>query len=215
MGKEQNYVHNTPNSLMSAEIISLNPQAGVLVMTMYWRPRPADPDPEQPGEKLSALSYLPIDARKRCPCGSGKRFGTCCRLLPYWRPVCPNPGMQGYSLVRPQAASFTNVDADEIYAFLQEDERLYCIEPGPEHSFWIYWGEIAFDAPYGTVCFGDFELQKDHTFVVTALSDTRMQVLLEMLHPLQLGTPHMQLDPFPRVEKPVQRNARAKRRRHS
>lgn len=201
---------------MGHDLLSLDPNGGVLVCTMYWRPRPGDPNPEQPGEKLSILSYLPTDARKRCPCGSGKRFGACCRPLPYWRPVCPNPGMHGYSLMRPQAACFTPIATDEVYAFLQDDERLYCVESNPLRAFWIYWGDPAFDAlPYGTLCFGDLALQENHSLLVTALSDARMEVLLELVRPLNLGTPQIQLDPIPRVEKPIGKASGGKRRRQS
>jgi hypothetical protein len=41
---------------------TLDPSGGVLVVTTYWRPRSGDPNPEQPGEKLSILSYLPTNA---------------------------------------------------------------------------------------------------------------------------------------------------------
>jgi len=97
------------DALAGPDLHSLDPSGGVLVVTTYWRPRSGDPNPEQPGEKLSILSYLPTDADELCPCGSGNSFGACCQPLPYWRPVCPNPGMQGYSLVHPQSARFTTI----------------------------------------------------------------------------------------------------------
>jgi hypothetical protein len=84
--------------------------------------------------------------------------------------------------------------SSEVYEFLQEDERLYCVEDTPQRAFWIYWGDPAFDLPYGTVCFGDFEWQENHTLLVTALSDVRMKVLLELLRPLNLDTLQMQRD---------------------
>ena len=203
---------NMFGALKVYDLRHLDPSGGVVVYTTYWRPRPRDPNPEQPGEKLSMLSYLPTDAEEICPCGSGKSFGDCCQPLPYWQPVCPNPGMQGYSLVRLQAARFTPISAVAVYAFLQDDERLYCVEDTPHRAFWVYWGDPAFDAPYGTLCFGDIELQENHTLLVTALSDARMEVLLELLRPLELGTPQMQLDPSPRLDKPVPKPPRGKRR---
>ena len=200
------------DALPGSDLRSLDPSGGVLVITTYWRPRAGDPNPEQPGEKLSILSYLPTDADELCPCGSGNSFGACCQLLPYWRPVCPNPGMQGYSLVHPQSAHFTTIPADAVYAFLQDDERLYCIEDTPRRAFWTYWGDPAFDTPpLGTLCFGDLELQGNDTLLVSGLSDTRMEVLLDLLHPLKLNTPQMQLDPFPRLEKPGRKGPKGKR----
>jgi len=202
------------DALAGSDLHSLDPSGGVVVVTTYWRPRSGDPNPERPGEKLSILSYLPTDADELCPCGSGNSFGACCQLLPYWRPVCPNPGMQGYSLLHPQSARFTTIPADAVYAFLHDDERLYCVEDTPQRAFWTYWGNPAFDTPpFGTLCFGDLELQGNDTLLVSGLSDTRMEVLLDMLHPLKLGTPKMQLDPFPRLEKPARKGPKGKRRR--
>jgi SEC-C motif len=200
--------------LADSDLRSLDPSGGVLFITTYWRPRSGDPNPEKPGEKLSILSYLPTDTDELCPCGSGNSFGACCQLLPYWRPVCPNAGMQGYSLVHPQSARFTTIPANAVYAFLQDDERLYCIEDTPQRAFWTYWGDPAFDTPpFGTLCFGDLELKGNDTLLVSGLSDARMEMLLDLLHTLKLSTPNMQLDPFPRLEKPERKRPKGKRRR--
>jgi len=121
--------------------------------------------------------------------------------------------MQGYSLMHSQSARFTNIPADAVYASLQDDERLYCVEDTPHRVFWVYWGEPALDVPYGTLCFGDFELQDNHTLLVTALSDARMEVLLELVRPLKLGTPQMHRNPLPRLEKPVWKVSPGKRQR--
>lgn len=98
---------------------------------------------------------------------------------------------------------------------LQDDKRLYCVEDSPHRAFWTYWGDPAFDIPQGTLCFGDIELLESRTLLITALSDTRMEVLLELVRPLKLGTPQMQRDPVPRLEKPVRKASRGKRRRKS
>jgi len=113
-----------------------------------------------------------------------------------------------------QSARFTNIPTDAVYAFLQDDERLYCVEDTPHRVFWVYWGEPAFDALYGTLCFGDIELLGSHTLLVSALSDARMEVLLELVRPLNLGTPQMRRDPTPRLEKPVRKVSSRKRRRN-
>jgi hypothetical protein len=68
---------------------------------------------------------------------------------------------------------------DVVYAFLQDDERLYCTEDTPQRAFWTYWGNPAFDIPQGTLCFGDIELLESQTLLITAQSDARMEVLLE------------------------------------
>src|SRR5947209_5346570 len=102
------------------------------------------------------MIYHPTNAEDFCSCGSGKRFGACCQWLPYWRPVCPNPG-QGCSLMYPQSARFTNIPYKAVHAFLQDDDRLHCIEDTPQRAFWIYWGNPAFAIPQGRLCFGDIE----------------------------------------------------------
>jgi SEC-C motif len=202
--------------LQPADVFNyLDPNDGVIVQATYWRPRISDAHPEQPGEKVMILSYLPKDAEDPCPCGSGKRFGACCRPLPYWRPVCPNPGMQGFNLMHPQSARFTNVPVDEVYKFLQDDKRLYCTEDTPQRAFWAYWGDPALDTRHGRLCFGDFELQEDQTLLITALSDTRMEILLELVRPLNLGSPQIHQDPLPQMDKPVRKVPARRRRRRS
>jgi hypothetical protein len=37
------------------DIRRLDPDGGVLVHTTCWRPRPGDPNPEQPGERVSIM----------------------------------------------------------------------------------------------------------------------------------------------------------------
>src|SRR5271165_5806689 len=81
------------------ELRHLDPDAGVLVSTTYWRPQFQAADPEHPGEKALVLSFLPTAAEDQCPCGSGKRFRSCCQPLPYWRILCPNPDLHGYRQV--------------------------------------------------------------------------------------------------------------------
>ena len=49
--------------------------------------------------------------------------------------------------------------------------------------------------------------------VVSGLSDARMEVLLDLLHPLKVGTPKIQRDAFPRLEKPARKKSKEKRRR--
>src|SRR5260221_13339316 len=94
------------------DIVYLDPNGGVLVYSTCWRPRPGDPNPEQPGERVAITSYHPTDAEEFCPCGSGKRFGTCCRPLSYWWPVCPNLVMEGDGLLHPQSTRFTDMPVD-------------------------------------------------------------------------------------------------------
>src|SRR2546421_9576256 len=116
------------------DISRLDPNGGVLVSATYWRPREGDPDPEHPGEKISMVSYLPKDAKDLCPCGSGKSFGACCRPLPYWRVVCPNPGMEGFCLMRPQTTLFTGIPPEAGSPFFYDYEPAYSVEGTPPRA---------------------------------------------------------------------------------
>jgi hypothetical protein len=192
-----------------------DPNGGVIVHTVCWRPRPSDPNPEYPGEKAHIATFHMTPPESLCPCGSGWGFEHCCQRLPYWQPVCSNPDMQGYSQVQPISARFTNIPADAIYIALQGDERLYCIEDTPQHVFWLYWGKPAFEIPQGILSFGDIELLDGHTLLISALSDPRMEMLLELVHPFKLGIPQIQRDPPSRLPKPVRKVSVRKRRRKS
>lgn len=188
-------------TLANINLLGIDPNGGVLTHTSFWRPKPSDPNPEQPGEKVTISGYLPTNAKDLCPCASGKHFGDCCQPLPFWRPVSPNPGMQGYSLLAWQSATFTNISPDDVYDLLQEDIRVHCTEDIKRRAFWLYWGEPALQTPYGILCFGDIELKKNRTLLMTALSDLRMQTLLDLLSPLNLGTPQIEREPPIRVRK--------------
>jgi hypothetical protein len=111
--------------------------------------------------------------------------------------------MQGYELMRPQIARFSQVPTGEVRTFLHNDERLYCVEDTSQRTFWVYWGDPALDAPsYGTLCFGDIELRRNGVLLVSALSDRRVEVLFDLLRPLNLGNPRRRRDPLPRLKKP-------------
>jgi hypothetical protein len=195
---------------MSFAIPALNsmpddPDTGMLCMVVYWRPRPTDPDPEMPGEKQSTLSFIPTADNNLCLCGSGKRFRLCCKVKPYWQVICPNPELQGYDLLAPQGATFTQVNGDDLGPKFMDDERLYCVENTLERAFWTYWGDPSYLSPMGTYCFGDFELLNAETLIVTALSKRRMEILLALLHELagdSLGIPQMEYDKVTQVKKP-------------
>jgi SEC-C motif len=201
------------NASKMLDLSLLDPNGGVLVYTTYWRPEQGAPDPEHPGEKVNVVSYLPVAPKDPCPCGSGNLFQACCQPLSYWQPVCLNPGMQGYQPMEPQVAHLSNIPPDAVYGFLQKDEQLYCVQDNKLHTFWILWGDPALETPYGILCFGDLELQEDHTLLVTALSKKRMGTLIDLLQPLNLGTPQIQHDPVPHLEKP-RRRVSVRKRRH-
>ena len=205
---------NILDTLAKIDLLGLDPSGGVLVFAAYWRPQPLDPNPNQPGERAIITTYLRTNARDLCPCGSGKRFGGCCQSLPYWRLVCPNPGMPAsFCLLVPQSATFTNISGDEVSHFLREDERLYCVEDTKQRMYWTYWGVPALKAPSGIVSFGDIELIENHTLMINALSDVRMKILLDLISPLNLGTPQIQRNPIMSPPKPVRKSVRGKRQR--
>src|SRR5947209_19951526 len=107
--------------------------------------------------------------------------------------------MQGYSLMHSQSARFTDIPADAVYDFLQDDVRLYCVEDTPHRVFWIFWGDPALDVRYGTLFFGDFELEDNHTLMITALRDALMEVCHELLRPLMLVNQCINLNHYPHL----------------
>ena len=162
----------------------IDPNGGFLCISVHWRPDPGAPDPEMPGQKMSIASYLPVEPDAPCLCGSGKTYSDCCRRQRYWHPICPNPDLEGYSLMVMQSATITPIDDVIWRKRLLDDMRLQCVEDSPQRGFWLYWGDPALDDQYGTLCFGDIELKDGHTLDLTAMSDVRMQTLLDLLNEL-------------------------------
>ena len=184
----------------------IDPYGGFLCMSMHWRPDPEDADPEMPGQKLSMGSYIPVRPREKCLCGSGKRYRDCCQLERLWYPVCPNPGGpgSGFSLNRPQTARFQDVNGGAIRERLMADRRLRCTDDEPAGGFWILFGDPYVEEAYGILCFGDIELERDRTLVVTAMSDLRMETLLALLREIAsdlLGEPRITYDKIPVIDK--------------
>ena len=177
--------------------------SGFLCQWVYWRPDANAPDPDMPGLKQKVTMYMPVEPEAACLCGSGKPYGTCCRRRRYWYPICPNPGLQGYSFLAPQEAIFAGVDGRAIAKALWDDVRLHDVEATPARSFWVYWGEPALQSRYGIICFGDFELRERHTLIVTAMSHLRMRTLLGVLRDtgVTMSAPRMSYDRVQVIDK--------------
>lgn len=170
-----------------------------------WKPNPADPDPEMPGLKQSMIFYQAVGLKDKCLCGSGQPYEICCRPKRDWQPVCYNPGAEGYSLLLPQEVLFTQVDGPVLRERLDADSRLACVEDTSKTGFWILWGDPALETEFGIMCFGDLELKPDGSLLVTAMSDLRMQTLLDLLQEVAahcLGEPKIVKDPSPSLRKP-------------
>lgn len=195
---------------------SLDPNGGFLCHSVHWQPNPNDPDPEMPGKKFSMISYIPVQPNDACLCSSGETYSNCCQPKRYWHPVCPNPDMKGYSLLVSQSALFHPVDGAALRDQLMEDSRLVCVEDSLEKGFWIYWGDPLLENQYGILCFGDLELKQNHTLLVTAMSDLRMQVLLQALKEItgnRLGAPQMSHDQAEVIDKWEKASIRRKNRK--
>jgi hypothetical protein len=184
----------------------IDPNRGFACISMYWRPDPDAPDPAMPGRKLSLTTYIPVRREDPCLCGSGKRYHSCCRREPLWQPICPNPGgrRSGYSLMYPLSARFRRVDGAQIRERLASDRRFRCVDPRPNSTFWIWHGDRMVKEEYGILCFGDVELKRNRTLVVSAVSDLRMEVLLASLQQIAgdlLGEPRMTYDKIAVIDK--------------
>lgn len=171
--------------------------SGFLCFWTYWQPDPSASDPDMPGVKQQVCMYHSVASTDSCLCGSGKSYGQCCQRLPYWQLACANPGLDGYSLLAPQSATFSGVDSAAIYDRLMEDRRLNCVEDSQDRVFWNLWGEPALESKYGIICFGDIELHH-RGLSTTAMSAPRMEVLLDLL---DLGSPTVEHDSIPVFDK--------------
>jgi hypothetical protein len=186
------------------DLSKVDPNGGFLCFSTHWRPDPKVADPDRPGQKLAMASYIPARPNDNCLCGSDKTYSHCCQPKRYWHPVCPNPDMEGYSLLAPQAATFRHVNGTALRKQLMEDTRLCCVDESRKSSFWILWGDPAWEDQYGILCFGDLELKRNRTLLVTAMSDIRMQTLLNLLKELtgeRLGVPEIAYDPVQVIDK--------------
>ncbi len=154
---------------------------GFLSYCTYWQPDLNAVDPEMPGLKQQMISYISILPSESCLCGSGQSYEHCCRTDRYWRMVCPNVALEGYSLLAPQEAIYDKADGNTVHKLLINDARFQCVEDSKKRSFWILCGDPAFDSQYGVNCFGDIELQGNRKLIVTAMSNNRMRLLLDIL----------------------------------
>jgi hypothetical protein len=73
------------------------------------------------------------------------------------------------------------VDGDAIHERLMADRRLRCTDASQASAFWIFFGDPPVEEEYGILCFGDIELKRNHTLLVSTMSDLRMQTLLALL----------------------------------
>ena len=191
-----------------------DPYGGFLLWISFWRPNPDDPDPEMPGLKQSVISYMPLQRMDDCMCGSGRAYAACCQPKPIWEPVCHNPGLEGYSVLVPQEALFKQVDAPTLKERPDDDPRLAIVEDTPTSGFWILWGGPGFETEYGVIGFGDLELRDDGSLLVTAMSDVRMQTMLDLLQEIAadcLDTPEISKDPTPQLRKPAKKDRKKRR----
>jgi hypothetical protein len=176
---------------------------GFLCAWVYWRPDPNAPDPDMPGLKQHVTTFIRAQPSQDCLCGSGKPYSACCRLNRYWHPICPNPNMEGYSLLNWHSATFTSIDQPVLRQRLLKEVRLQDVEDTPDRGFWTYWGEPALETEFGIICFGDLELKRD-SLLVTAMSELRLRVLLNMLSEIAhdcLGKPRIQREPVKMLDK--------------
>ena len=189
---------------LEIDISKLNLNAGFLCFSTHWQPNPKDSNPNRPGQKMTMYSYIPLRSTDICLCGSGKIYSACCQTKRYWHPVCPNPGMKSYSLLVPQSATFSPVDGDKLRKQLMTDKRLHCSEDRRERSFWNFWGFPPVEDQYGILCFGDIELRENRTLLVTAMSDLRMDISLNILKEItgdSLGKPKIAYDKILLIDK--------------
>lgn len=200
--------YKTPPNFPQSNNQAIDLYGGFLSMTAHWRPDPNANNPEMPGHKLTMTSYIPLSPRDTCLCGSGKEYAICCRPKKLWHPVCPNPDGQGYAWLKPQSATYRKINGDMLRQRLNSEPRLRCLDKSLVSAFWIFQGDPSIEDEYGTLCFGDFELKRDRTLLVTAMSNLRMQILLDLLEEIAgdlLKTPRKRRDKVQVIDKKTQK----------
>jgi len=203
----------TPGRLTPELKAMIDPDNGFLCLASHWQPDPKANDPEMPGQKLAMSSYIPALPHQACLCGSGRRYGDCCRPKRSWYPICPNPGVEGYSLVKPQSTTFSDVDGAAMRQRLMADPRFRCVDDSQASAFWIYHGEPVIEDQYGLLCFGDLELKHNRTLLLTAMSDLRMETLLVVLEQIAgdlLDKPRRSREPDVVIDKRIGKSRPAK-----
>ncbi len=118
--------------------------------------------------------------------------------------ICRDPGEKTtFSRFKSQTARFLKVDGQAVRENLNADLRFICTEDTPERAFWIYWGTPFIETQFGILCFGNFELRHNRVLEITALSDKRMKILLEIAGGL-VGSikPRRKYDKTPKIRKP-------------
>jgi hypothetical protein len=183
-----------------------DPYGGFLLWGSFWRPNPEADNPEMPGLKQQTIIYIPVDPGEDCLCGSGKSYRRCCQPKRNWQLICHDLGAQSYSFVVPQEASFSQVDGKKLKRQLVNDYRLNCVENTENKGFWNLWGEEIIETEFGIICFGDIELKGYDGLLVTAMSDSRLRYLLDLLKEIAsdcIGEPKITKDSPKYLPKPI------------
>ena len=187
----------------SRALAAQDPGAGLMCFFVYWQPDPSALNPEMPGRKVHITAFMPLRPGEPCLCGSGKPFGECCQTLPRCRLVCENYPRSTYNAMRPARALFRRVDGGRIKALLDDDTRIRCVEETPARRFWLYDGDPCYESAYGIQSFGDIELRDREDLIASALSETRMDLLLGFLKEVTgLDAPEITKDPPVFVDRP-------------
>ncbi|NUM47569.1 MAG: hypothetical protein HUU38_22940 [Anaerolineales bacterium] len=163
----------------------VNVNGGYICLWSHWKAAPLTEEgtePETPGTKAELQTYMPQDSDESCMCGSEKPYEECCKKEQYWWPLCPDPELEGYSLVAPQSVTFRQIDGAALRKRLMEDDRLVFTDNSENQETWSYWGETLIETPgHGIVEYGELALKHNHTLLVTVASDEQRHVLLHFL----------------------------------
>ena len=183
----------------------IDPDGGFLCFVTCWRPQAGEDDADAPGEKRPMSSYIPVAPDHPCLCGSGKTFAACCQPKRLWYMVCPNPGIPGEAGPQSDESAVGHISqrGRGVRAPASMDD-IRLRGDTPERAFWIYEGDPAIQTPQGIMCFGDIELQHNHTLFVTAMSDVRMRILLNLLREdcgRWIGQPRIKYDVMRVIDK--------------
>ena len=153
---------------------------GIKVYQSYWA---SDSLYDTDAKRTSIISFIPVAPGSPCPCGSGKRYGSCCRRLGKDVVFVRDAERSTYRRLLFIDKTFKKFNYDRVREVLLSDSRFACAEDSDERCFWNLLGDPPVTTPYGSLVFGTVELTRSF-FMIEAMSRNRFRHLDRVLDDL-------------------------------
>jgi len=132
-------------------------EEGVLVFASFWTSRTLyDTD----SQRVSMVIFIPWKSDSLCPCGSGRKYGFCCKRCGPDAVFVKNTDGRTYSGALSCYKSFKRFNFENVREALLGDPKFACAEDNERRCFWNFLGDAHIDTPYGKLVFGTVELTR-------------------------------------------------------